>query len=68
MPVGELGDMVACYQIINGAKPKMEADDEDMILNLDWRWDLVDNIGPQNCPEGEAEFKKAIADINRTLK
>jgi hypothetical protein len=35
MPVGELGDMVACYQIINGAKPKMEADDEDMIPDLD---------------------------------
>lgn len=35
MPFGEMADMIACYQIINGAKPKMEADDEDMIPDLD---------------------------------
>jgi hypothetical protein len=34
MPLGELLDMIACYQIINGAKPKMEADDDEMIPDL----------------------------------
>jgi hypothetical protein len=34
MPLGELNDMIACYQIINGAKQAMPADDEDMIPDL----------------------------------
>lgn len=34
MPFGELGDMIACYQIINGAEQKTEADDDEMIPDL----------------------------------
>lgn len=35
MPFGELQDMVACYQISNGAEPKKVLDDEDMIPDID---------------------------------
>jgi len=34
MPFGELGDMIACYQIFNGAEQKKEADDMEMIPDL----------------------------------
>lgn len=34
MPFGELSDMIACYQIINGAEMKEEADDEEMIPDV----------------------------------
>lgn len=35
MPFGEMGDMIACYQIVSGAKQKREVDDMDMIPDLD---------------------------------
>lgn len=31
MPFGELLDLIACYQIANGATEKVAGDDEDMI-------------------------------------
>jgi len=34
MPFGEIGDMIACYQIINGAEQKKEVDDDDMIPDI----------------------------------
>lgn len=34
MPFGELLDMIACYQIVNGAEPERSADDEEMIPDL----------------------------------
>ena len=34
MPFGELGDLIACYQIANGAEEKRDADDDDMIPDL----------------------------------
>lgn len=34
MPIGEVGDLIACYQIIHGAEQKRELDDEDMIPDL----------------------------------
>lgn len=34
-PIGEMGDLVACYQIFNGATPRGEADDDEMIPDLD---------------------------------
>ena len=34
MPFGELGDMIACYQIMNGAEQKQEVDDLDMIPDI----------------------------------
>jgi hypothetical protein len=34
MPFGEIGDLIACYQISNGAKQKEEADDMIMIPDL----------------------------------
>ena len=30
---GDVGDMIACHQIANGAKEKEVLDDEDMIPN-----------------------------------
>lgn len=35
MPFGEMGDMIACYQIVNGAEQKEEIDDEIMIPDID---------------------------------
>lgn len=34
MPFGELGDLIACYQILNGAEQKQEVDDLDMIPDI----------------------------------
>jgi hypothetical protein len=34
MPFGELGDLIACHQIYNGAKEK-NTDDEIMIPDID---------------------------------
>lgn len=34
MPFGELGDMIACYQIIHGAKKKEAFDDEQAIPDI----------------------------------
>jgi hypothetical protein len=34
MPFGELGDLIACYQISKGAEQKKEADDMEMIPDL----------------------------------
>lgn len=34
MPFGEMADMIACYQISNGAQEKVTPDDEDMIPDI----------------------------------
>lgn len=34
MPFGELRDLIACYQIANGAREKVPPDDEEMIPDL----------------------------------
>lgn len=34
MPFGEIGDMIACYQITNGAEQKKEVDDYEMIPDI----------------------------------
>lgn len=34
MPFGEMGDLIACYQILNGAEQKQEVDDLDMIPDI----------------------------------
>jgi hypothetical protein len=34
MPFGELGDLIACYQIINGAEQKTKTNDEEMIPDI----------------------------------
>lgn len=35
LPMGEMLDMIACYQITKGAKEKEDADDMDMIPDID---------------------------------
>lgn len=34
MPIGEILDLIACYQIWNGAEQKKEIDDLDMIPDI----------------------------------
>lgn len=35
MPLGELRDMIACYQIMNGAEEKIIVDDFDEMVPAD---------------------------------
>lgn len=37
MPFGELGDVIACYQIIHGAEEKVVVDDFDEMIPFDWK-------------------------------
>ncbi len=34
MPMGKLMDLIACYQIVNGAEERSQADDDDMLPDI----------------------------------